>query len=183
MSCFAPVCNLNFNHVYGQIFQVNGVPVTVNMTELINHIRCAIDKFTSITGDLPTEIRSQFNKIITETSNATKEVIYIVFGGLLLLLVLLVLTIYAAIYWRNTPYVVAATFALSLFFIIVVTIVIIFWVYSIYNTTSTNINLFITNINQFLATIGVALLPAYCCFGNVDCGCGAPCSCSITSSI
>ena len=182
MSCSQPICNLNVRNVYGNIFtvDVNGVPspVLVNLALLIQYITCAVNKFTSITGDLPTEVRAQLDNIITETGNATEEVILIVSAGLFILLFLLVLTIFAAIYWRDVPYAIPLLLFLAIFFIIVVVVVIYFWVSSIYNTSATNIGLFITNLNNLFTLTGTAVLPAFCCFGGVNCGPGDPCGCT-----
>lgn len=157
----------------GNVFTVNvngiPVPVDINILSLMQYLTCANNKFTSIAGNLPTEVKSNLNKIIIKTGTAIKQIICVVLIGLLILFILLVLTIFAAIYGRDSPYAIAAALALALFFIIIITIIIYQWTLSIYSSSATAINIDIANINKLLILAQGAILPTLCSLGETDC--------------
>ncbi len=163
MSCSEIIRPLSaFNHVF--TVNINGVktPIDVDLLLLTNHLKRVYDKFTGITGNIPTEIKNELNQIILETSNTTRQIIYVIAGGILILLILLVLLIFMAIYYQN-DYIIPAAFVLALFFIIVITLIIYLWIISIYNTSSRKMKLHITNVNHYLLTINSAILPSLSC--------------------
>ena len=182
MSCSEIQCAASTANVINRILTVTigttTYPVNFNYLLFIRNLRCATNKFISITGNLRPEIENQLNNIINETGSATEQVILIVSAGLFILLFLLVLTIFAAIYWRDIPYAIPLLLFLAIFFIIVVAVVIYLWVSSIYNTTSSNIGLYLTNLNDLLKLVNSAILPSVCCFGENNCSTlGKPCQC------
>lgn len=152
-----------FNHIFTVPVNGSSVPIQVNILLLTEYLHSAFKKFTSITGDLPTDIKIQLNNIIVETSSATKKIILIIATGLLLLLILLMVTIFAAVYW-NDNYVIESAFLFAMFLIIVTSIVIYTWTFSIYTTSMNHINIYIKNINHHLKLINVALIPTLSCF-------------------
>lgn len=165
---------------------VNGTPGLFQLRflyeiPLLKLTKCAENKFISIAGNVTDEIKNQVNQILNITSSTTQEIFYISLGAIVIVFILLTLIIFAAIYWRDTPNVIAATFILALLVIISISIIVYFWLGSIYNSGSTSVDAHITQIGVILTNIQKALLAAACCFGNTNCSIGSPCECSITS--
>ncbi len=141
------------------------LPVNINLLSLIHHLTSAGNKFVSIAGDLPIEIKSQVNHIVTETGTASQKIICIVFFGILILFILLVFTIFIAMAYRNSPYVIPSAVIISLFFIIMIAIIIYIWAFSIYSTSITNINRSIAHINDLIKLANQAIIPSLSCLG------------------
>jgi hypothetical protein len=136
----------------------------------LHYFTCFQAKFTELVGpNVTAEIRSQFNKIINTGSNATKQVIYAVLGGLALILFLLILIIFAAIYWRRTPYVVPLLFILALIILILVGGGVYLYTQSIYNDASTSITANLDNLRIIFNNVASAIGPALCCVGGNSC--------------
>lgn len=156
--------NSAFNKVFTVTVDGIKIPIDIDLLLLANQLNCVYDKFTGMTGNIPSEIKNVINQILLETTTTTRQIIYVIAGGILILLILLIFLIFIAIYWQN-DYIIPAAFALALFFIII-TIIIYVWIISIYNTSSTKMKLYLTNINSILLSIKPALLPSLCCLSN-----------------
>lgn len=170
MSCIEPI---SFNHIFTVNVNDNIIPLDINVLLLSQYLHKALNKFTSITGDLPVNIKEQINHIILESSYASKQIVLISAIGLLILLVILTCLIFGAI---CRPYMIEAFFVLALFFIITISIIIYTWSYAIYNRCANNINLCIKKINKHLALINTAVghasltavLPTLCNLTKTD---------------
>lgn len=152
--------------------------ISINAALLEQYINCAKEKFESIVGDIPEELRAQIVKIIDTSSSATQQIFYIAFGSIAITIFLVTLIIFAAIYWRDTNYVIPLTFFLALLVIIAAAVIAYVWITNIYNEASTIVDTNLNNINQVINLIQIGLPAAFCCFGGFNCGPGTPCSCS-----
>lgn len=150
---------------------------TINTGILNTRIDCARAKFDSIAGNVFDEIQNQVTQILATSSTTTKDIFYISIGSIALVFILLTLIIFAAIYWRDTPNVILATFILALLVIIAVFIIDYFWLSSIYSSGSTSVDTRLTKIENILTNVEVGLRAGYCCFGGTNCNVGAPCTC------
>lgn len=167
MSCIEPTHALNnFNHIFTVNVNNQSVPLDINLLLLTQYLQSAINKFISITGDLPTDIKIQINDIVDKTALATRQIIMIIALSLFILLILLIMMIFAAIYWRHCDYAIESAFILALFFIIVIGIIVYSLTLSIYTTSMNDINVFISHMNEYLLLVHSAILPTLCAFGN-----------------
>jgi len=172
------------NQIAYPITVINGVEtpgvIHYNLPLALQTLTCAKDKFDSIIGgQLTVEVKSVLLAIFNTSASATTEVFAIVFGGITILFFLLTLIFFTALYWRDTQYAILALFILALLIIIIVIVIMFLWVDSIYNSSSTLIDGYIQILNDTYTNVQSALLPTFCCFGDVNCGPGVDCPCII----
>lgn len=172
-------CQLGIINSISDIVLIDGQTgrVGIDVENLKLFYACAANKFNSIVGDVPEELRAQFVKIFSTSTSATQEIFYIAFGTIAVTLFLLTLIIFAALYWRHKDYVIGFTFVLSLLIIIAAAIIAYFWITHVYNNASSIVTTNIDNIMQVVQLIQTGLPAAACCFGGFNCGPGEPCDC------
>ena len=176
------LCVCNAGCKLNSIITINGATGSIGFdTDLASQsFTCAKDKFTSIAGDnVFQEIRGQAIKIFNTSTSATEQIFLILFGGVAIVLFLLVLVIFAALYWRDTDYMILSMFIIALLILIIAALVMYFWVNSVFDSASTSVTANLDNLNQILMNVQVASIAAFCCFSGVDCARGQPCGCSL----
>jgi glucan phosphoethanolaminetransferase (alkaline phosphatase superfamily) len=126
----------------------------------------AKDKFDSIVGpDVSVNIKTHIEKIVSETSSAMIQVLYVLFGGIAIILILLTLVFFGALYWKKDY---TNLFILAILILIIAIIVIYLWIQSIYNTSSTKIEKYIENLNEINDNVQNSIMPVLGCVSGFN---------------
>ena len=145
--------------VLGALGQTGGLPIVNAWNEAQDTFRCT----------LPPHIRERLTLLITQltsTSSTTAEEI-LGFTLLVIFLTILLLTILTYIAMYNlTPTAIGICFFLSFIIIVVAVVVLYFGALSIYNSSSTQIDTTLKEIQSILTGIICAAENGLCCIGT-----------------
>jgi heme/copper-type cytochrome/quinol oxidase subunit 4 len=138
-------------------------PIYDKLTKARQAFNCKLPK------DVDTRIRALITLISNESSNAVKKVNVFYAIVIFVTIWLLIIFLYLTIYLNNNTYTLIF-FIVSTIIIIIAALLLLFGANSIYNTSTTNVTNYLSEIGTIVTDIKLAGEQGLCCLG-LNCTC------------
>jgi hypothetical protein len=124
-------------------------------------------KFDELVGDDISDImKNHIINIVNTSSDASGQVLYILFGGIGITLFLLILTFFAALYWQNDPQILLKCFICAMVILVLSVLILYLWIQSVYDQTTIHVTKSFKDINQLSDDVKNAIITVLCSVNN-----------------
>lgn len=120
-------------------------------------------KFDELVGDdISDHLKNHIVNIVNTSSEASGQVLYILFGGIGITLFLLILTFFTALYWQNDPQILLKCFVAAMVILILSVLILYLWIQAVYDQTTIEVTKSFKNINQLTDDVKNAMVTVLC---------------------